>query len=137
MLVKLRASSSTLSLVCHTPMPGRLSGHCTRGSVSSGSGQVTNSPRSSSSITPSYQGTNKPSPRGSTKHTISRGSSYSSRSIAATPKKGKNGIATTKQCTVPKKTTLGLVPKKSGGWGTITHLSAPAGSSVNDFIPMR
>lgn len=99
---------------------------------------MTNSPRSSSGITPSYQGTNKPSPRGSTKRTISRGSSYSMRSIAATPKKEKkNGIATTKQCTVPKKTTLGLVPKKSGGWGMITHLLAPAGSSINDFIPTR
>ena len=29
---------------------------------------------------------------------------------------------------------IGLVPKKSGGWRMITHLSAPAGQSVNDFI---
>ena len=29
---------------------------------------------------------------------------------------------------------LGVVPKKSGGFRPIMHLSAPAGSSVNDFI---
>ena len=29
---------------------------------------------------------------------------------------------------------IGLVPKKTGGWRLITHLSSPAGFSVNDFI---
>ena len=29
---------------------------------------------------------------------------------------------------------LGLVPKHDGGWRVIYNLSAPAGSSVNDFI---
>ena len=29
---------------------------------------------------------------------------------------------------------IGLVPKKGGGWRMIHHLSAPAGSSINDFI---
>lgn len=30
---------------------------------------------------------------------------------------------------------LGVVPKKSGKWRVIMHLSAPAGASVNDYIP--
>ena len=30
---------------------------------------------------------------------------------------------------------IGIVPKKSGGWRLITHLSAPNNFSVNDFIP--
>lgn len=30
---------------------------------------------------------------------------------------------------------LGLVPKHDGGWRKIHHLSHPAGSSVNDYIP--
>ena len=30
---------------------------------------------------------------------------------------------------------LGVVPKKANKWRMIQHLSAPAGSSVNDFIP--
>jgi len=29
---------------------------------------------------------------------------------------------------------LGIVPKHDGGWRTIYHLSAPIGSSINDFI---
>lgn len=29
---------------------------------------------------------------------------------------------------------VGLVPKKSGGWRLISHLSSPLGSSINDFI---
>ena len=29
---------------------------------------------------------------------------------------------------------LGVVPKHDGGWRTIYHLSAPLGSSINDFI---
>ena len=29
---------------------------------------------------------------------------------------------------------LGLVPKHDGGWHTIYHLSAPHGSSINDYI---
>ena len=29
---------------------------------------------------------------------------------------------------------LGVVPKKDGGWRVIYHLSAPQGSSINDFI---
>lgn len=29
---------------------------------------------------------------------------------------------------------LGLVPKHDGGWRTICHLSAPCGSSINDYI---
>lgn len=29
---------------------------------------------------------------------------------------------------------IGIVPKKSGGWRLITHLSAPEGNSINDFI---
>ena len=29
---------------------------------------------------------------------------------------------------------VGLVPKKSGGWRLITHLSSPQGFSINDFI---
>lgn len=29
---------------------------------------------------------------------------------------------------------VGIVPKKSGGWRLITHLSAPEGNSINDFI---
>lgn len=27
----------------------------------------------------------------------------------------------------------GIVPKKTGGWRLITHLSAPRGYSINDF----
>ena len=30
---------------------------------------------------------------------------------------------------------LGAVPKKNGSWRMILHLSAPAGKSINDFIP--
>lgn len=29
---------------------------------------------------------------------------------------------------------IGIVPKKTGGWRLITHLSAPVGYSINDFI---
>ena len=29
---------------------------------------------------------------------------------------------------------VGLVPKRSGGWRMITHLSAPPGGSINDYI---
>ena len=29
---------------------------------------------------------------------------------------------------------VGIVPKKTGGWRLISHLSAPSGFSVNDFI---
>ena len=29
---------------------------------------------------------------------------------------------------------VGVVPKKTGGWQMIMHLSAPAGSSINDGI---
>ena len=29
---------------------------------------------------------------------------------------------------------LGVVPKKDGGWRLIYHLSAPSGSSINDYI---
>ena len=29
---------------------------------------------------------------------------------------------------------LGAIPKHDGGWRIIYHLSAPTGSSINDFI---
>ena len=29
---------------------------------------------------------------------------------------------------------LGVIPKHDGGWHTIYHLSAPHGTSINDFI---